>query len=672
MRRVWLAILLVCGCARAYPVVPEGIGDVKKEPIGSEVAIVNVIVTTPQTLSTDSFYVQEANRCAGILLLPPHSSNAPPLAATDVVSVSGQLLTNGAEIYIQADTITRQEIPGVFIPLGLRNSFLGGGEFGSQPGVMDTACPPKPATGLNNVGLSVRTWGRVTHAEPNFYYVDDGSGLDDGSGYTGVRVSKLNEYLPNDFVIAEGVSGARVQAETECDPAVVREIRSVGVQLPITIDPDDLVGSDMQTMDGFLNPYNNAKGTNRRILPYPSMIAICLDDGRDWPVTSNANFGGITPALYMAQRGFPLTVGIVSASIGGYRRLTAAHIKTLWQTYGWEIASHSATHSASITYDEAVAEVPASKQTIEALESPTGTSLGIVCRAYIRPEPYVANLRTVDEIQNSAYAKAIRRYHECSRGDGYTAVMSQAVGRAQRYFINGIRLDTIDIDDFLAGLSVPGGIHIVYAHNPGDAGEISEADFKQLVDGIITLRDTGKISPVTLTTALTCDLSPLYVSSAGDIMRPMWASVVNGDCETAIWGASPSAYGWTRWSGVGTAEFADEDGEGPGTNHVIELTNAGRISVPATSQAGYSYVVRFKAKRVSGTSTLAFQAYYTPFHQGSLPLQMGVITPIPLTDTLAGQYVTFGLPRNAGTCLLEFAKSGTGVIQMDDVAVERT
>jgi hypothetical protein len=43
--------------------------------------------------------------------------------------------------------------------------------------------------GLNNIGLLVRIWGRVTWADGDSFYLDDGSGFDDGNpAVPGIRV----------------------------------------------------------------------------------------------------------------------------------------------------------------------------------------------------------------------------------------------------------------------------------------------------------------------------------------------------------------------------------------------------------------------------------------------------------------------------------------------------
>jgi len=73
-------------------------------------------------------------------------------------------------------------------PLALSNKAVGGGRLNDYtPGV-------EGGTGLNNIGLLIRTWGKVTFVDTTnkFFYVNDGAGRQDGSGNVGVRVSYDN------------------------------------------------------------------------------------------------------------------------------------------------------------------------------------------------------------------------------------------------------------------------------------------------------------------------------------------------------------------------------------------------------------------------------------------------------------------------------------------------
>ena len=73
-------------------------------------------------------------------------------------------------------------------PLALSNKAVGGGRLNDYtPGV-------EGGTGLNNIGLLIRTWGKVTFVDTTnkFFYVNDGAGRQDGSGNVGLRVSYDN------------------------------------------------------------------------------------------------------------------------------------------------------------------------------------------------------------------------------------------------------------------------------------------------------------------------------------------------------------------------------------------------------------------------------------------------------------------------------------------------
>jgi len=67
------------------------------------------------------------------------------------------------------------------------------------------------AHGLNNIGLLVRTWGKVTLAGRGWFYLDDGSSVSDGSGVIGIYVD-----APSMSVPANG-SYATVTGISSCD-----------------------------------------------------------------------------------------------------------------------------------------------------------------------------------------------------------------------------------------------------------------------------------------------------------------------------------------------------------------------------------------------------------------------------------------------------------------------
>lgn len=73
-------------------------------------------------------------------------------------------------------------------PVAMTNAAIGGGELNAYtPGV-------EGGVGLNNIGLLITTWGKVTFVDSTnkFFYIDDGHGLQDGSGHKGIRCSYDN------------------------------------------------------------------------------------------------------------------------------------------------------------------------------------------------------------------------------------------------------------------------------------------------------------------------------------------------------------------------------------------------------------------------------------------------------------------------------------------------
>jgi len=83
--------------------------------------------------------------------------------------------------------------PGdVIRPVGMCLRNLGGRDFAVDPKVPTSGqVGVAGGAGLNNIGLLVKTWGKVTFVDTTnkFFYIDDGYGRLDGSGHTGIRCS---------------------------------------------------------------------------------------------------------------------------------------------------------------------------------------------------------------------------------------------------------------------------------------------------------------------------------------------------------------------------------------------------------------------------------------------------------------------------------------------------
>lgn len=156
---------------------------------GEEVTLTGQIISADRSDFPNAIYVQDPNRAAGIRVL---YTGTLQLERGDEVDVSGIIGTgDDLEREIDAGTtgITYVDDPGEPAPVGMNNRSLGGGDFNVfTPGVN---WPYGSGTGLYNKGLLVKSWGRVTavDADNKCFYVDDGTGFNDGSGNIGVKVS---------------------------------------------------------------------------------------------------------------------------------------------------------------------------------------------------------------------------------------------------------------------------------------------------------------------------------------------------------------------------------------------------------------------------------------------------------------------------------------------------
>jgi hypothetical protein len=134
------------------------------------------------------FYTERSDRSFGIRVSYPWLGWD---ISGQLVDVRGWMATDNGERVVVADGPDAVELYGGPYPLpaalGMCNRSLGGGAVGPYtPAVGD-------GYGLNNTGLFVRIWGKVTAAYPSendlpVFYIDDGSHVAADAGLTGVKV----------------------------------------------------------------------------------------------------------------------------------------------------------------------------------------------------------------------------------------------------------------------------------------------------------------------------------------------------------------------------------------------------------------------------------------------------------------------------------------------------
>ena len=167
---------------------PSSLAEIKTSSDGTVVASLPSVVTA---VFGDDFYIEQLNRAAGIRVRKAGHG----LQLGDKVATIGTLGTNSdGERYVEAAVI-QESGTGNVDPLGTTNSSLGGGDFldsitgFGQNGVLG-------GFGLNNIGLLIKTWGKVASVGADQFTIDDGSDVDIKCVVpAGVTLPSLDDYV---------------------------------------------------------------------------------------------------------------------------------------------------------------------------------------------------------------------------------------------------------------------------------------------------------------------------------------------------------------------------------------------------------------------------------------------------------------------------------------------
>jgi hypothetical protein len=145
--------------------------------VGMPVGVRGVYTTSSGADAPGVVYAQQLDRTCGIRL-----DAADSVTKGSKVEIAGLVQPNANnELELFNSEIALEGGSTNVRPIGVTGRTLGGGTFGLQQGVTG-------GSGLNNVGLYVQTWGKVTHSTSGYFVIDDGSGLFDPSGYAGIGV----------------------------------------------------------------------------------------------------------------------------------------------------------------------------------------------------------------------------------------------------------------------------------------------------------------------------------------------------------------------------------------------------------------------------------------------------------------------------------------------------
>jgi len=205
-------ISLTCGSVR----------EARLKGNGANAFVPNAVVTAA---FADRFYVESDDRTNGIRVqMTGHG-----LVVGSRANVTGHLCTDldNDERYIAATNVFAEGV-GTVKPLGMNNKTVGGGDWNYHPDTHAGQRGITNASGLNNIGLLVTMWGKVTQIGTDYVYLDDGSRLKDGTltGTTenvGVRViCDPSGYLQGDLLTPTGISSCFVTPGGSIAPRVLK------------------------------------------------------------------------------------------------------------------------------------------------------------------------------------------------------------------------------------------------------------------------------------------------------------------------------------------------------------------------------------------------------------------------------------------------------------------
>jgi hypothetical protein len=159
----------------------------------------------PVTAAFDGFfYIESDDRAWGLRVVK--AQHGVPQGSR--VDVSGIMRTGDTgERYLEATNVVVAGTGNV-ASLGLAGRCLGGVDAAYDPATGAGQQGVPGSVGPNNIGLLVRIWGRVTAAGRGWFYVDDGSNVQDGTGNSGIYVEAPGLALPSRgaYVSVTGIS----------------------------------------------------------------------------------------------------------------------------------------------------------------------------------------------------------------------------------------------------------------------------------------------------------------------------------------------------------------------------------------------------------------------------------------------------------------------------------
>lgn len=171
---------------------------------GTNICLRGKIVTA---LFAGGFYAEEADRSASIRVL-----STATVHIGDVVDITGVLGTSDGERQIVTGTVFAMGIAAEPIrPFGMRGDMLGGAALCDLvPGVTG-------GCGANNLGLLIKTWGKVSSLGGGYFTIECGPGVN-----VRIKSGSLTQPRVGDVITVTGISTCEVSSGAVCRAVLPR------------------------------------------------------------------------------------------------------------------------------------------------------------------------------------------------------------------------------------------------------------------------------------------------------------------------------------------------------------------------------------------------------------------------------------------------------------------
>jgi len=186
-------------------VLKTSVYQVKSSENGASVTLTGKVVSAGPAEFPGIMYIQEPDRSSGLKVeLGAAQTDA---IIGSIVTVSGTLQTPAGERTITNPAVTVTGSGDAPSALSVVNRDVGGSALNLYtPGVTG-------GIGLNNIGLLVCVWGRVTALGSGYFYLDDGSALAGGLGLK-IVTGTLAKPGSSQYAVAVGISSVEIDGST--------------------------------------------------------------------------------------------------------------------------------------------------------------------------------------------------------------------------------------------------------------------------------------------------------------------------------------------------------------------------------------------------------------------------------------------------------------------------